>query len=293
VKKTNGIITLLRDIASKGFSPSSLTSYIRNPMDFYYQRFLGVDTFNDVEETVASNTFGTIVHNTLEDLYTPFLGGFLTLESLLKMKTEIDGSIKHHFTREFKDGNTTSGKNLIIFEISKRYVSKFLDTEIAALKQGKKIKLIAVEKKLDVSINIPELKYPVRLKGTVDRIDECDGVLRIIDYKTGNVTQNKVEIVDWEDITTDYDKYSKSFQILTYAYMMHLENPFKKPIEAGIISFKNLKPGLLKFGKKDSLRARNKDHLITEETLSLFSNELKKLIIEICNPEIDFIEKEV
>ena len=75
--------------------------------------------------------------------------------------------------------------------------------------------------------------------------------------------------------------------------MMHLENPFKKPIEAGIISFKNLKPGLLKFGKKDSLRARNKDHLITEETLSLFSNELKKLIIEICNPEIDFIEKEV
>ncbi len=31
------------------------------------------------------------------------------------------------------------------------------------------------------------LDYPVFLKGTVDRVDECDGVLRIIDYKTGKV----------------------------------------------------------------------------------------------------------
>ena len=59
------------------------------------------------------------------------------------------------------------------------------------------------------------------LTGKVDRIDEYNGVTRIIDYKTGKVEQNKVEIVNWEDITTDYSKYSKSFQLLMYAYMMN------------------------------------------------------------------------
>ena len=35
VKKTPGIIERLKHISSNGFSPSSLTNYIRNPIDFY------------------------------------------------------------------------------------------------------------------------------------------------------------------------------------------------------------------------------------------------------------------
>jgi len=291
--KTEDLIMRLKEVASNGFSPSSLTSYIRNPMDFYYQRILGVNAFEDVEETVASNTFGTIIHNVLEALYIPIIGKLLTPAILIRMKSQISDLVTKQFKKEFKDGSTTSGKNLIIFEITKRYISNFIDTEIKSLHQGKQIKILALEKKIRVPIDIPELDFPVYLKGTVDRIDECNGVLRIIDYKTGNVTQGKVEIIDWEDISTDYERFSKSFQLLTYAYMQHLETPFKKPVEAGIISFKNLKSGLLRFGKKDAPRSRNNDNEITEETLSLFSKELTKLICEICDPEMDFIEKEV
>ena len=293
INKTEDIITRLKEVASNGFSPSALTSYIRNPMDFYYQKILGINTFDDVEETVASNTFGTIIHNVLEELYIPLIGKLLTPAFLIQMKSQISGLVAKQFKKEFKEGNTATGKNLIILGITNRYISNFIDTEIESLNQGKQIKILALEKKLRVSIDIPALDFPVFLKGTVDRIDECDGVLRIIDYKTGNVTQGKVEIVNWEEISTDYERYSKSFQILTYAYMQHLETPFKNPVEAGIISFKNLKNGLLKFGKKDAPRSRNKDTTITEETLSLFSMELKKLICEICDPETNFIEKEV
>jgi len=114
-----------------------------------------------------------------------------------------------------------------------------------------------------------------------------------VDYKSGKVEQNKVEVVDWEDLITDYNKYSKSFQILCYAYMMHQKNLIKLPIEAGIISFKNLNEGFLKFGKKESSHSRTKNQLITEDTLNNFEIELKKLIVEICNSEIDFIEKEL
>ena len=96
-----------------------------------------------------------------------------------------------------------------------------------------------------------------------------------------------------EDITTDYKKYSKSFQVLTYVLMLHLNNEVNLPVEAGIISFKSLSKGLLKFGTKDTPGSRKKDNNITLETLEYFSKELSKLILEICNPEIDFIEKEV
>ncbi|SFC97669.1 PD-(D/E)XK nuclease family protein [Algibacter pectinivorans] len=293
VKKNSDLQQKLIEVAKSGFSPSSLTNYIRNPIDFYYQKVLKIREHNDVEETVAANTLGTVVHNTLEDFYKPFVGKFLTIEAVKKLKLGIEKRVTYHFKNEYKEGDITKGKNLIIYEIAKRYVNNFLDLEIKALKAGDQIKIIAIEADNDIEIKIPELNYPVRLKGKVDRVDECNGIIRIIDYKTGKVEQNQVEIAYWEDLTTDYKKYSKSFQVLTYAYMMNQSGAINLPIEAGIISFKNLNKGFLKFAKKESVSSRSKDALITIDTLACFEAELKNLIIEICNPEIDFTEKEV
>ena len=75
--------------------------------------------------------------------------------------------------------------------------------------------------------------------------------------------------------------------------MMQKSNMSNLPFEAGIISFKNLSSGFLKFAKKESSHAKQKNAIITEETIETFKLELKKLILEICNPNIDFIEKEV
>ena len=60
----------------KGFSPSSLTNYIRNPLQFYMQRILRINEADEVEENIAVNTLGTIIHNALEELYTPYLNQF-------------------------------------------------------------------------------------------------------------------------------------------------------------------------------------------------------------------------
>ena len=78
-----------------------------------------------------------------------------------------------------------------------------------------------------------------------------------------------------------------------YAYMMHKQKKIVLPVEAGIISFKKLGSGFIKFGKKESQTTRTKDNSITEETLLAFEIELKKIILEICNRTINFVEKEV
>lgn len=293
IKKDSNVTKRLQEISVKGFSPSSLTNYIRNPIDFYFEKILGIKDTDEVEETVAANTLGTVIHNTLEDFYKPYEGNFLKVSDIHNMKDLIETTISKHFADIYKKGDISKGKNLISFEIAKRYISNFLDAEIKLLDSGNTIKIIAIEVDSKVPISIPEIEFLVYITGKVDRVDELNGVTRIIDYKSGKVEQNKVEIIDWDLLNTDYDKYSKTFQVLCYAYMLHHKKVVELPVEAGIISFKNLKQGFLRFNKKESTYARNKNHEITQETLQNFEVQLKNLIIEICNPYVDFIEKEL
>ncbi|HNU59525.1 MAG TPA: PD-(D/E)XK nuclease family protein [Aquaticitalea sp.] len=293
IKKTPAVIEKIKKLAERGFSPSSITKYIRNPFDFYTEYILEIKQFEELEETVAANTLGNVIHQTLEDFYRPLKGKVLDLDALEAMKTSIETTVKTHFANNFKNGDVTKGKNLIVFEIAKRYVLNFLNKETEAIKNGDQIKIIDVEKKVNASVPIPELGHKVNIKGSVDRIDECNGVRRIIDYKTGKVNQNQVSVNDWDDITKDYKKYSKSFQVLAYCYMLNDMEAFDKPVEAGVVSFKNLKDTpFIRFTKKGkAAKDALTDNLVTKETLSEFAKQLQKIIKEICDPEIDFVEK--
>lgn len=292
IPKDDSVLARLKDIAAKGFSPSALTSYIRNPIDFYYQKILGINEYEVVEETVAANTLGTVVHDTLEMLYKPFEGKIVSSHDVKAMFKQVELLVTQNFKKTYGEGNIQRGKNLIIFNVAKRYVTNFLQQELQTLKKGKILRILQIEQTLQAKVEIPNLDFPVYIGGKVDRVDELDGVMRIIDYKTGKVVQSDLEIVDWELLTQDY-KYSKSFQVLAYAYMIYQKQGFSNETEAGIISFKNLQSGFLKFGTKESARARSKNQTITLELLEDFLSELTKLILEICDISIPFTEKEV
>lgn len=198
--------------------------------------------------------------------------------------------VKSHFENSYKGGDIGKGKNLIAFNVIVRYIENFIDLEIKDVKNHQ-IKILGLEESLKIQIDIDELNFPVVLKGKLDRVDERDGQIRIIDFKTGRVERNQVEITDWPDIIAEYDR-SKAFQLLCYAKMF-TEKQKVGDIEAGIISIKKLNEGLIRFAIKESKNSRNKNTSITQETIEQFSSQLKKLILEICNPNIPFEEKEV
>ncbi len=290
IAKDAGLMEMIKAHAAKGFSPTSLSNYIRNPIDFYKRNLLGIDDIQEVEETVANNTFGTIVHDTLEDLYKPYLNTYLEESMLEEMKKQVRPLVIGHFAKSFSDGDISRGKNLIAYNVVVRYLENFLNLELAEVGQHQ-IKILGIEEKLHMDIHVPGLDFPVSLKGKLDRIDEKDGVIRIIDYKTGSVTGSQVEIVEWEDVIGDYN-YSKAFQLLCYALMFNHIKPITS-LEAGIISFKNLGSGLLKFGLKEKKGSRIKDNSITQETIAQFMDYIKILIYEIGDPQVPFTEKEV
>jgi ATP-dependent helicase/nuclease subunit B len=140
ITKTRAVLDRLKELSGLGFSPSSLTNYIRNPIDFYYEKILGIKTFEEVEENIAANTLGSVIHNTLEDFYKPLEGKMLTIIDLQSFKAEIKSTVTKHFKTLYREGDFTSGKNLIIFEIAQRYISNFINSEIKQLKEGKLIK---------------------------------------------------------------------------------------------------------------------------------------------------------
>tara|TARA_R110002051_G_scaffold324635_1_gene422805 strand:+ start:172 stop:2913 length:2742 start_codon:yes stop_codon:yes gene_type:complete len=291
VEKTKSLITLIQEKAGKGFSPSSLSNYIRNPIDFYKQNLLNINEAIRVEETLAPNTFGTIVHDSLEELYTPLLNLNLTVDLLNGIRKNVTSIVSKNFEKTYKEGNISSGKNYISFHVILKYIQTFIDAEITALKEHS-IKIIALEQSLSIPLEIAGLNFPIILKGKLDRVDEIDGITRIIDYKTGKVERRNVEITDWEILSQEY-QYSKAFQLLCYALMYFKTNPAENlSIQAGIISLKNFAEGTLLFAQKESARGA-KNHIITNEVIHDFEQILGQLITEICNPEIPFTEKVV
>jgi hypothetical protein len=288
IEKSEAVLLKLKELAEKGISPSALTNYLYNPFEFYKQKVLGVYEYKEVEETVAANTMGTIVHDALEALYKPFEGSFISEKELIEMENNAEELIKTYFKKHFNNDAFYTGKNRLIFEVSNRFVQRFIAEEKKLVRGGNKLKIIATEQKLETTIAIDGFDFPIKIKGIVDRIDELNGVTRIIDYKTGLVTATELKVTDVALLTENY-KHSKAIQVLLYAFLYTKNNNTSNPIEAGIISFKNLKSGVLRINFSEK-RGEN-DPLITSERVHDFMEVIQQLITEIYNPEIPFVEK--
>ena len=287
VPKSGRVMERLREIATgKGFSPSGLTSYIRNPIQFYNQRILRIAEVEEVEENIALNTLGTIIHGALEALYKPFLNVFLTVDSMEAMLQQANAEVEKQFREVYKEGEIKKGKNLLAFEVAKRNVFNFLNEEKQLIESGDAVKVLALETSLERILEDDRLPYPVKIAGNVDRIEQRNGTIRIIDYKTGKVELRNVQMKDWNGLTSDI-KNEKIIQLLCYAFMYEEQNS-AMPMEAGIISFKNMKAGFLPFGIKED---KNVDSLINTEVLEAFKTEIIGLINEMLNVAIPFEEK--
>ncbi|TRX35247.1 PD-(D/E)XK nuclease family protein [Flavobacterium restrictum] len=286
IPKSESMMIRLKEIAEQGFSPSALTSYIRNPIQFYFQKILRIREVEEVEENIALNTLGTIIHETLRVLYTPFIDKFISETDILNCFKQIDSEVLNQFKLVYKEGEIKKGRNLLAFEVAKHNVSNFLKVELESIKNGDAIKILALEQTYERKLEHSSLPFPVLIKGNVDRIEERNGNIRIIDYKTGKVEKTNVTLKTWKGLTEDI-KNDKIIQVLAYAYMYE-EKANGKPMEAGIISFKNLKAGFLPFTFKEGKEVSS---IIELPILPNYLEQLVLLLSEILDATIPFNEK--
>lgn len=289
VKKTSAIIAKIKDRFKDGFSPSALSTYIECPLNFYYNYVIGAKDADEVEEEIEMSSFGTFVHNALEELYQPFVGKNVTEQDLKQLLKLADETVTKAFTKEkFTLNELKRGKNLLTLNVAQNYVKTFIGNELESVKGKTNLLVIkSLEEELRAIVKVGD--ETIKLKGKADRIDEFDNVLRIIDYKTGKVDSSDLKVSDIELLSKS--KRAKAFQVLMYALMYSKQHDLSNTtLHSGIISFRKLSEGFMPFGVGTS--RQKPDSELTQELLNSFEEIVIQVIEQIFDEEVPFVHND-
>ena len=281
VPKTVESIEYLKRYIADGISPSAITKYLRNPLDFYVSRVLQVREDEEADDTLSALEIGNVAHNTMEELYKPYQNEQLTQEHFKKFKQQASEHIAAQLNERNVNAENPTGVNAIVAPLLHHYVDRMLETDRKAAQQGELI-LRSIEDKMSRKFTT-QSGVDVCIKGLVDRIDELDGTYRIIDYKTGNLKTMKVH--RFEEAPQD-DKTGIAMQVLAYAYMSQ-DLWSGKVARTGAISFKKMGEGYKTVGivEKPSERGSGKTELDTD-TMELFEHNVGVILDEMLDPDI-------
>lgn len=283
VPKTDETMAKLQNWAEYGISPSSLSTYLRNPLDFYEQRVFNVNEVEEAEEIVSARTLGNIVHGALEDLYTPYIGHILHENDFKNIEKIKDKTLQEHFSKEYKDGHLDKGPNYLIYKIAERIVDGVLSKDTTTAKENEFV-IRALESKHEVDFALTNGKI-VKLKGVIDRIDSVNNQIRIIDYKTGYAKDISVKTEEIETVYQKEDK-AKQLQLIFYAHLFYADKEnLTKDIELCIYPIKFPNKELIKLSVDKNTTI---DYSIVENSTAPMST----LIEEILNQEIPFKQPE-
>ena len=294
IQKTPKVLEKLEAWKSR-VSASHLTSYLYNPIDFYLSKILNTRETSEIEEELSQRSYGNLVHYALQNIYEKFIGKKLTAKDLDLSNEEvfeaINGAIeqlKHQV--EFY----AKGMNFIHKSIAERVVRNVLEYDKNLVENGNSLEILSVEGNFEgIDFFLDEAKVDkVSFYGFIDRVDRLNGNLRIIDFKTAK-TKNlaisapkKPEDLEKLEQLFFRDDYKQAMQLCIYAYSVLKENKIHANfVECGIWSFAEVNKGV------QNLQIFA-DQEISLNLLETPMKSIKNLILEILDPDKDFVEEE-
>lgn len=276
IKKNQEILDVIERKLRKGISPSAFNTWKDCNYRFYLRYVAGIEESGGVEDSIDAATFGSLVHKVLEEFYTPFVGKTIDEKAISRMMSEVEKKSEAVFLGEMKENDLKQGKNLLAFRVAIRFIKNFLAKEKEHIKSKGPLRIHGLEEKLAATLDIKGI--PVLISGYTDRIDETDGVLRIIDYKTGSVESSELKIKDLGDLAVNRNT-NKSLQLMIYAWLLSQDPRHQeKMIKSGIFALKKSSTGL------NSVQFDGSDRL-NKEVLEQFQKVLEELISEMLDPE--------
>jgi len=290
IEKTPEVEARLFKMVERGLSPSTLNTFIKCPLKFYLEKVASISEIEEVEETLEAKTIGSIVHGVLEDLYAPHKGSVISASDVDKMMADLPQLAIKRFETDYPEGNISSGKNLLIFELAKRQLERFLAREKSFIEKinsnNQHLTILETEKKLEghVLVEVNGKTHEVKIAGYADRIDSVGGVTRIIDYKTGNVEARELVVKNISELTTNI-KYDKAFQLLAYDWLYSKSNPNCEAIQPEIFSLRNLKDTL-------TVAVKDADGKDISNRAELFETKLQEVLSDILNLALPFAQTE-
>lgn len=288
VPKTDEVFGLLMSI--KRFSASSLTTYINCPLQFYFSRAAKLAEEDSVEEYFTGAAFGNLLHQIMDILYRDLKGKTADENEIRALIKTVNSSYDDLWKKACTEANEYAefasikqGKNVLFKSIIHRLVNKILEHDLLEAP----FKVLAIEDKIEreLKVKTPAGDFTVTLHGRLDRVEQKEGITRIIDYKTGNVKAEKqsAKVSDPEHIEKLFSeiKMKENFQQMFYASLYMNENSNSR-LMVGIYPLKKIAGGVYWFEEEP----------IPEEKKKIFESHLNKLFEEIFDPRTPFNQTE-
>lgn len=215
------------------FSPSALNTYLDCPLKFYYHYVAGLSAPDEVTAEIDSATFGSIFHAAAEHIYKDLTthGKVINKEVLehlirndVKLQDYVDTAFKalfFHVSPEEKP--EYNGVQLINSAVIVRYLKQLLRNDW----QYAPFTFVASEQSVSEAIEIQTPKGIIqsRIGGIIDRMDTKDGILRIVDYKTGGDADTPPNVASL--FIPDKKRSNYVFQTFLYAAIVCRQQSLK------------------------------------------------------------------
>ena len=259
----------------------------------------GLKEAEEVEEELDARVFGNFLHNVMHRFYVELIEAKSTKEIVAgdlektttssKIDLLIDKEFINHYKLDPEIEVEYKGQRLLVKEIVKQFAERIilLDKEYAPFS----IEMLEQENySVEHEITTGKNYQVVKLAGRIDRVDKKDGVVRVIDYKTG------ADSLTFKNIESFFMREGKrnkaAFQTVLYSWMYH-----KKESEAGI-KILQLTPGLInrtslfenQFQWAFKLQQLKQQLNDVQPFLGEFEDRLSNLLQELFDPSVSFIQ---
>jgi CRISPR/Cas system-associated exonuclease Cas4 (RecB family) len=173
ITKSNEMVKLLRDHT---YSATSLDTYLRCQLQFYYKYVLMIDRKEEVTEGIERADIGKFVHTALSRFFEK-RKGFPLKEKGVDLK-EMDSLIDDLFEKDY--GKDPIGATYLLKRQIKARLEDFIKNYTIPVIREYPVTVLHVEHNIGIE------KNSFMLKGRLDHVEERGDKIFIIDYKTSS-----------------------------------------------------------------------------------------------------------
>lgn len=304
------------DDIKKALSASSLSTYALCPLQFYYKYIRQIPEVEERTDLLSPGDFGTVIHNVMQHLYEPYEGKLLSSQdyewlidphtSLPRISTIVNSYYAQNVLHQNSTPNEIEGMHQMYIRMIMEEVYAVLKFDAQYIRRGHQLAYVASEQRIDMIEPLPELGIDVRFKGFIDRLDEVDGLLRIVDYKTGSDSQT---FKDWSQLYFAQEKsqHRKAIaQIFLYseAVLRLVENgraqqeglnwlqPRHNQVQPSLYQLKGMCSNKEHYNPLIRLNQTEIEDYATSEIRDSYCHELHEVLLRLFSPDVPFAQTE-
>ena len=295
-QKTDQVLKKLNEYfdgkSGKYLSPSSINEYINCPLKFYLHRIAALEETEEVSEDIDPLIFGNILHASMHQLYEPYRGKAISreiLDSLISREEDLEGILLKSFQSELYNSGSfrvreLEGMHAITKEILKKYIRQILATD----RNNAPFQLVSLEEKYRAALSLRNRGAGItaQIGGKIDRIDQTNGLIRVVDYKTG---KEDLSFKNLESLFTalSSERNDAVFQVFMYSWLFRKNVQGAHVIPCLYYVRGSYKQGFTGFIRDQSDRTEVKDFARYE---AAFEANTITLLERMADPSLPFIQ---